>query len=160
MMSLVKQVNDDFVVAFKEKNTIGKMALGNLKSKLSDAEKIKKSELTDDEALKVIVSIAKTRNQSIQEFTKAGRMDLVESEKSELDVIEKYLPKQMTEDEIETEVRILISEMDGVKILNLGSSNLSNNQVIIGRTLGFFNKKFQGRADVQLVKKIIEKIVG
>ena len=159
-MSLVKQVNDDFVVAFKEKNTIGKMALGNLKSKLSDAEKIKKSELTDDEALKVIVSIAKTRNQSIQEFTKAGRMDLVESEKSELDVIEKYLPKQMTEDEIETEVRILISEMDGVKILNLGSSNLSNNQVIIGRTLGFFNKKFQGRADVQLVKKIIEKIVG
>jgi uncharacterized protein YqeY len=99
-MSLVKQVNDDFVVAFKEKNTIGKMALSNLKSKLSDAEKIKKSELTDDEALKVIVSIAKTRNQSIQEFTKANRMDLVESEKSELDVIEKYLPKQMTEDEI------------------------------------------------------------
>jgi uncharacterized protein YqeY len=160
MMSLVKQVNDDFVVAFKEKNTIGKMALGNLKSKLSDAEKIKKSELTDDEALKVIVSIAKTRNQSIQEFTKAGRMDLVESEKSELDVIEKYLPKQMTEDEIETEVRILISEMDDVKILNFGSSNLSNSQVIIGRTIGAFNKKFQGRADVQLVKKIIEKIVG
>jgi len=149
-MSLVKQVNDDFVVAFKEKNTIGKMALSNLKSKLSDAEKIKKSELTDDEALKVIVSIAKTRNQSIQEFTKANRMDLVESEKSELDVIEKYLPKQMTEDEIETEIRSIIVEMDVV----------TNPQVLIGKTMGAFNKKFQGRADVQLVKKIIEKIVG
>jgi uncharacterized protein YqeY len=149
-MSLVKQVNDDFVVAFKQKDTIGKMALGNLKSKLSDAEKIKKSELTDEEALKVIVSIAKTRNQSIQEFTKAGRMDLVENEKLELEVIEKYLPKQMTEDEIETEVRSLIQEMEVV----------TNPQVLIGKTMGAFNKKFQGRADVQKVKKIIEEIVG
>jgi uncharacterized protein YqeY len=105
--------------------------------------------LTDDEALKVIVSIAKTRNQSIQEFTKAGRMDLVESEKSELDVIEKYLPKQMTEEEIESEVRSLIVEMEVV----------TNPQVLIGKTMGAFNKKFQGRADVQLVKKIIEKLL-
>jgi uncharacterized protein len=150
-MSLVKQVNDDFIVAFKEKDTIGKMALGNLKSKLSEAEKTKKCELTDDEVLKVIISIAKTRNQSIQEFTKANRMDLVENEKRELEVIEKYLPKQMTEDEIEIEVRKIITEMSDV---------VTNPQVLIGKTMGSFNKQFQGKADIQLVKKIIEKIVG
>ena len=149
-MSLVKQVNDDFIVAFKQKDTIGKMALGNLKSKLSDAEKIKKSELTDDEALKVIVSIAKTRNQSIQEYTKANRMDLVENEKLELEVIEKYLPSQMTEDEIKNEVRSLISEMGEVT---------TNPQVLIGKTMGAFNKKFQGRADIKQVKQIIEEMV-
>lgn len=149
-MSLVKQVNDDFIVAFKQKDTIGKMALGNLKSKLSDAEKIKKSELTDEEALKVIVSIAKTRNQSIQEYTKANRMDLVENEKLELEVIEKYLPSQMTEDEIKNEVRSLISEMGEVT---------TNPQVLIGKTMGTFNKKFQGRADIKQVKQIIEEMV-
>jgi uncharacterized protein YqeY len=148
-MSLVKQVNDDFIVAFKQKDTIGKMALGGLKSKLSDAEKIKKSELTEDEVLKVIVSIAKTRNQSIQEFTKAGRMDLVENEKLELDVIEKYLPKQMTEEEIKSEVRSLIQNMEVV----------TNPQVLIGKTMGAFNKKFQGRADIRKVKQVIEEMV-
>lgn len=149
-MSLVKQVNDDFVVAFKEKNTIGKMALGNLKSKLSDAEKIKKSELTDDEALKVIVSIAKTRNQSIQEFTKAGRMDLVESEKLELEVIEKYLPKQMTEDEVRNVIPT-ISE-------GFSNDNLNIN-ALRGKIIGEFNKRYQGMADIQMVKNLVQEMI-
>jgi uncharacterized protein YqeY len=77
-------------------------------------------------------------------------MDLVENEKLELEVIEKYLPSQMTEDEIKNEVRSLISEMGEVT---------TNPQVLIGKTMGAFNKKFQGRADIKQVKQIIEEMV-
>ena len=98
----------------------------------------------------MIVSIAKTRNQSIQEFTKAGRMDLVESEKLELEVIEKYLPKQMTEDEVRNIIPTL-SE-------GFSNDNLNIN-ALRGKIIGEFNKRHQGMADIQMVKNLVQEMI-
>ena len=65
-------------------------------------------------------------------------------------VFQQYLPAQMSEEEIDAEVKILLSEVS--------TANLTP-QVIVGKTMGSFNKKFQGRADISKVKQIIEKNV-
>jgi len=147
-MNLIETINADYIVAFKEKNAIAKGALSGLKAKIQDAEKAKHAgPLTDELVLNAVISTIKQRRQSIEEYTKAGRFDLVESEANELGVIEKYLPKQMTREEIETEVNVLLSS-----VLEL------NKQKLIGMTMGAFVKKFPGLADTKLVKEVIESL--
>ena len=100
--------------------------------------------------IKVITSAIKQRKQSVDEFTRGNRLDLVQKEQSEIDVLERYLPKQMTELEIEIAVKEILSEFDpGV-----------NKQRLVGQTIGTFNKKFTGRADNSLVKQIVERITN
>jgi uncharacterized protein YqeY len=147
-MNLRETINADYIVAFKEKNAIAKNALSGLKAKIQDAEKAKNAgPLTDELVLNAVISTIKQRRQSIEEYTKAGRFDLVESEANELSVIEKYLPKQMTRAEIETEVNVLLSS-----VLEL------NKQKLIGMTMGAFVKKFPGLADPKLVREVIESL--
>jgi uncharacterized protein YqeY len=135
----------------KEKNVVSKSALSGLKAKITEAEKSNGNQpLNDNEIIKVITSCIKQRKQSVEEFTKGNRLDLAENELNEIKVLEVYLPKQMTEEEIETEVRII---MDTI-------SDKSNVQRLVGQTIGQFNKKFTGTADISIVKNIIEKIAS
>jgi uncharacterized protein YqeY len=148
---LKEKIQSDFVSAMKEKNVISKTALSGLKSKITEAEKSNGNQpLNDNEIIKVITSCIKQRKQSVEEFTKGNRLDLAENELNEIKVLEVYLPKQMTEEEIETEVKII---MDTI-------SDKSNVQRLVGQTIGQFNKKFTGTADISIVKNIIEKIAS
>jgi uncharacterized protein YqeY len=149
---LKQKIHADFVVALKAKDEVSKTALSGLKAKITEAEKLKSNqELLDPEVIKVIISAMKQRKDSAEAFTKGGRLELAEREMAELAVFEKYMPKQMSEDQIESEVRQLIIECPGI---------LPNAQALIGRTLGAFNKKFQGQAEPAKVKSIIEKLVN
>lgn len=136
-MNLVEKINQDFVSAFKAKDTVKKSALSGLKSKLSEAAKIKKDDLSDTEALKIIVSNIKQRNQSIVEFTKAGRLDLVEQEQNELSALEAYLPTQLTRDEISEKVKQLATDHEGE----------TNQAKKLGQIKGTFNKLYTGQFD-------------
>jgi uncharacterized protein YqeY len=148
---LKEKIQSDFVSAMKEKNVVSKSALSGLKAKITEAEKSNGNQpLNDNEIIKVITSCIKQRKQSVEEFTKGNRLDLAENELNEIKVLEVYLPKQMTEEEIETEVRII---MDTI-------SDKSNVQRLVGQTIGQFNKKFTGTADISIVKNIIEKIAS
>lgn len=149
-MTLKEKINADYIAAFKAKDTIGKSALSGLKSKILEAEKSGPAgtELSDVDVLKIVISTVKQRKQSVEEFTKAGRMDLVEQETLELKPIESYLPKQMEDSEITTVVIEIISEFD--------CSNL-NIQALTGKVIGAFNKKFPGMASPIRVKEIISE---
>lgn len=149
-MTLKEKINADYIVAFKAKDTIGKSALSGLKSKILEAEKAGPAgtELSDADVLKIVISTLKQRKQSVEEFTKAGRMDLVEQETLELKPIESYLPKQMEDSEITSAVIELISEFDG--------SNL-NIQALTGKVIGAFNKRFPGMTSPIRVKEIISE---
>ncbi len=151
-MELKEKINVDYITAMKSKDAVTKSALNGLKAKITESEKSNGNQpLSDDEILKVITSAVKQRKQSYDEFIKGKREDLAVKEQEEMIVFQKYLPAQMTEEEIEVEVNVLLSEMS--------LTNLTP-QVIVGKTMGGFNKKFQGRADINKVKKIIEKIVA
>ena len=150
-MSLKQTIQTDFISAMKAKDQDKKSALSGLKAKITEAEKLNKNiELTDDGVIKVIVSSIKQRKQSVDEFTKGNRVDLVEKEQAEINILETYLPSQMTELEIEAEIVKLLPEVPPY----------GPTMKLVGQTMGMFNKKFQGRADGNVVRKIIERIVG
>jgi uncharacterized protein YqeY len=83
-------------------------------------------------------------------YTDAGRSDLAMIEKLEADALVEYLPKQMDDSEIESEVSKILSEL----------GEMPNKQALIGKTVGTFNKLHQGKADIQKVKTIIEKLLN
>ena len=147
-MNLVEKINQDFVSAFKAKDTVKKSALSGLKSKLSEAAKIKKEDLTDSEVLKIIVSNIKQRNQSITEFTKANRLDLVEQEQNELSALEVYLPVQLSKSEVSEKVKQLASDFDSE----------TNQAKKLGQIKGAFNKLYTGQFDQKDLTEAINEL--
>jgi uncharacterized protein YqeY len=105
-------------------------------------------ELSDDEALAVIRRGVKQRKDSIEQFEKGGRKDLVDAEKSELAVLETYLPQMMSRDEIRK-----IAE---VKKAELGLTDKAK----LGQFVGFLMKELKGKADGADVKAVAEELFG
>ena len=147
-MNLVEKINQDFVSAFKAKDTVKKSALSGLKSKLSEAAKIKKEDLTDSEVLKIIVSNIKQRNQSITEFTKANRLDLVEQEQNELSALEVYLPAQLSKSEVSEKVKQLVTDFESE----------TNQAKKLGQIKGAFNKLYTGQFDQKDLTEAINEL--
>lgn len=151
-MTIKEQIQTDFISAMKNKDEISKSALSGVKAKITEAEKVNGNiELTDDEVIKVINKAIKQREESMKIYYDAGRLELATKESDEAIVLKKYMPAQMTEEEIETAVRGIIQGFDGV---------VTNPNALIGKTMGMFNKNYQGRADLKVVSSIINKIVN
>ncbi len=101
-------------------------------------------EADEKDVLSVIEKEAKQRQDSIEEFRKAGRQELVDKETKELEILQKYLPEQMSEDEIKKLIEETISET--------GASTIQD----MGRVMGALMPKLKGRADGNLVSKIVK----
>ena len=95
-----QQILDDLKQAMKDRDKVKLSVVRMVKAAIQMEELNKKRELTDDEVIDVISKQIKTRNDSIKEFEKGGRDDLVESTSLEIDILKGYLPKQLTEEEI------------------------------------------------------------
>jgi uncharacterized protein YqeY len=148
-MKLFETINADYIAAFKAKDTVAKSALSGLKAKIQDTEKAKNAgPLSEDEVLKVIVSAVKSRTQSITEYEKAGRTDLVNAEKTELRVIEKYLPAQLNPDGLRSAVlEVLATIPEGPA------------QKRIGMATGAMNKKFSGQFENANLQELLKELV-
>jgi len=145
-MKLKEQIQNDFVVAMKAKDQVTKNALSSLKSKITESEKLNSNqELTEEGILKVISNCIKQRKQSYDEFIKGNRLDLSENEKNEMLVLEKYMPKSLTKEEMEIEIKKILDSL----------SDEPNINKKIGKTIGLFNKSFPGMSDANTVKEII-----
>ena len=150
-MSLKQTIQTDFTSAFKAKEDVKKATLSGLKAEITKAEKLNgNSELDDAGVMKVILSCVKQRKQSISEFEKGNRADLVAKEMAELVVLENYLPKKMDAEEAKG------------KIIALGVafSGETNRNKKVGMIMGAFNKQYQGQFDNGELKKLIESIVS
>lgn len=106
------------------------------------------SQLTDEEALAVVISEAKKRKDSIVEFEKGNRPDLAETEKKELEALAKYLPEQMPEEE----VRKIVKET----LAKIGVSDIKE----MGKIMGALMPQVKGKADGGLVQKIVQEELG
>jgi uncharacterized protein YqeY len=151
---LKEQIQKDFLLAMKSGDTNAKLAISSLKSKITEAEKANKNiPLSDNEIFKVVNSAINQRKASISEYEKYNRLDLASKEQAELEVISKYLPSQMSEQEIENVLQEILNKED-IKIL------LSKNKrAAIGKTIGEFNKNYVGRAELSVVNNVINKMV-
>jgi uncharacterized protein len=99
-MSLKEKILNDLVLALKSKDEITVAVLKLLKNSINNQEKELSRELNDDELNKVLLSDSKKRKDSIEQFKKGGREDLVKKESEELEVIQRYLPKMKSRDRI------------------------------------------------------------
>ena len=100
MIFMFDKIQKDYITAFKEKNTIKKDVLGLLKGAILNAKIDKKEDLTEDEILSLIEKQIKLRKDSMEEYKKANKMDVVETLKLEISYLMEYMPEQLSKEEI------------------------------------------------------------
>ncbi len=138
------QIDQDLKSALKEKNEVVVSSLRNLKAAVKNAEIEKKSALTDDEVLIVVAKKVKQHKDSIESFKAGGRNDLVEIEMSQMQVLEKYLPKQMEE----SELRQIVKE--AIAATGAGAGDF-------GKVMKAVVVKVAGKADGNAISKIVKE---
>jgi uncharacterized protein YqeY len=144
-MNLLEKIEVDLKNAMKAGDTVRAGTLKMLKSDIAYEKGKTDKELTDELIIDIVSRSAKRRRDSIKEFQKGNRQDLVDKETKELAIVEEYLPKQMSEEEIDKH----ISE----KLASLGAVT----QKDIGRVMGEIMKDLKGKADGGVVKTILSK---
>jgi hypothetical protein len=145
---LKERIDIDFKQSLKNQEKLRLSTLRLLISEIRNAEIAKQKELSEDELISVIKSEIKRRDQAITEYQKASRVDLVEKEKAERDILSAYLPEQLSEDEVEKLVRDVIAE------LNAGGS------VQVGTVMGRVMAQVKGKADGNTVRRIVERLLS
>jgi uncharacterized protein YqeY len=150
-MTIKGKINADFLTAMKAKDEDAKAALSSIKAAITVAEKANgNSELEDSEITKIITKAIKQREESISIYEKNGRPELAHKEASEAAVLRNYMPAQMTPQEISDALTEIMQGLTGV---------ITNPQALVGKTIGEFNKRYQGRADIGTVKNIVNQLV-
>ncbi|WP_072377786.1 GatB/YqeY domain-containing protein [Hyphomicrobium sp. NDB2Meth4] len=118
------KINDDLKTAMKagEKDRVGTLRLINAAIKAADIEARPsgKDKISDTDILSVLAKMVKQRRDSIDQYTAGGRQDLVDKEQAEINVIEAYLPKQMSEDEAKTAIAAIIKEVGAAGPKDMG----------------------------------------
>lgn len=143
-MNLVEQLKQDMITAMKEKDKDRLTVIRMVKAAL-DKEKIdKKVEITDDLLIDVVNKQIKMRNDSIEEFKKANRDDLVESVSKEVEVLMNYLPEQLKEEEVQDIINKAITSVE------------ANSMKDMGKVMQEVTPKVKGRFDMKKVSEIIK----
>ena len=147
-MSLKEQLLEDMKEAMKQKDTVRKNAIQMARAAILQTEKDNQITLDDDGVIDVIAKEVKKRKDVLPEYEKSGREDLVRDLKVEIDTLMKYLPQQLTEEELEAIVRQTVEET--------GASSPRD----MGRVMQAVMPKVKGRADGKMVNAIVKKILG
>ena len=151
-MTMQQQIKDQIKEAMKAKDSIRLSVVRGLvagfTNELVSLKRTPQDELSDDEVLNVIRRAVKQRKDSILQFTNGGREDLANSEKAELVVLETYLPASMPREEI-----LAIAKK---KMAEMGISDKSK----VGTLMGVLMKELKGEADGDVVKSIVDELLG
>ena len=122
-MELLKKIENDMKDALKSDNKIVSSTLRMLKSDIMYEKTKGSKDLTDEKVLEIVTRAAKKRKESINEYEKASRNDLAEKEKQELEVIKKYLPEQLSEEDISKYIDEKLEELGDVSKSNFPVKN-------------------------------------
>jgi len=148
IMSLKELLLEDMKTAMREKDDITKNAIQMVRSAVLQVEKDKKITLDDDGVIEVIAKEVKKRKESLPDFEKSGRQDLIDALNKEIQVLTKYLPQQLTEAELEELVKNVINEN--------GYSSVRD----MGKVMGQLMPMVKGRADGKLLNQIVRKFLS
>ena len=147
-MSLKTQISDDLKKAMIEKDAARRDAVRVIQAAIKQVEVDSRKDLDDAAVMDVLQAEAKKRREAITNFEQAGRTESADSERFELTLIETYLPKQLTREEIEAEVKAAIAQT-GV-----------TSSKEMGKLMGVLMPKVKGRADGKLVNEIVRALLG
>ncbi len=147
---MYEKINEDLKNAMKEKDTFKLSVLRMLKSALQLEQIAKKHELDDNEIAAVLKKQVKLRKDSLEEYKKYDKTELVESLEKEIAILDAYLPEEMSEEEITNIVDEAINEVKPSSMKDMGLVMKKVNELLVGKN-----------ADMSLVSKLVkEKIVS
>ena len=148
-MNLADKINIDLKDALKAGDKLRLKTVRSIRALILEFEKSgTDKEFNEEEEIKLLSTAAKKRRESIEEYRKAGREDLASIEEAELNVIIDYLPKQLTEDEIESEVKTIAGE--------IGATGKGDFPKLMQASI----KKLKGQAEGKAIKSAVEKVLG
>ena len=119
-MDINTRLNDEMVIAAKGRDKIRLSAIRMLKTALHNKEIELMRPLNESETLQIISAMVKQRKDSIEQFAKGGRTDLVEKEEAELKVVQEFMPAQLSDDEVESIIQKAIAEAGAVSVKDMG----------------------------------------
>lgn len=146
-MSLKEQLLEDMKISMRDKYVIRKNTVQMTRAAVLQVEKDNKVTLDDDGILDIISKEVKKRRDSMPEFEKSGRQDLIDSLKAEIEVLLQYLPQQLTEEELEPIVRQAVEETGAASVKDMG------------KVMQAVMPKVKGRADGKMINQIAKRIL-
>ena len=147
-MTLSERINNDLKEAMKSKDSFRLSVIRMVKGAMQLAKPNPREELTDDDVITVISKQIKMRNDSIKEFEAAGRSDLVEQNKKQIEILNTYMPKQLSEEEL---TEIIDKVFEEVK---------PTSQKDMGLIMKNISPLVKGKADMSLVNKLVKERLG
>lgn len=147
---LFDQISQDIIAAMKAKDKVRLQALRNVKKYFIEAKTAPGAgdELSDEQAIKILAKLAKQGRDTAQLYTEQNRPDLAEEEMGQVLVCEEYLPKALTPEELEAEVRAIIAET--------GASSPKD----MGKVMGVASKRLAGKADGKTISALVKQLLG
>ncbi len=147
-MSLKQTLKDDLKTAMREKNIVKRDSIRAINTMIKQIEVDERKELDDSEILKLIQKGIKQREEAVVQYKEASRDDLVQKEQEQIDVFKEYMPKQLSDEELEAGMKELIAE--------LGATSMKE----MGKIMGQASKKFAGIADGKRINEMTKKLLG
>lgn len=149
-MALFEQISEDIKKAMLAKDKVSLEALRGIKKEMLEAKTAKgaSGDLTDEAAVKILQKMVKQRRDSAEIYKQQNRPELAENELAEMAVIERYLPKQMTEEELTAALKEIIAEVGATSVKEMG------------KVMGVASKKLAGKADGRLISEKVKSLLN
>ncbi|MDO9558618.1 MAG: GatB/YqeY domain-containing protein [Syntrophales bacterium] len=147
-MTFKTKIDQDMSVAAKAKDKMTLSALRLIKTALHNREIDLKREVNDTEFLQILSGMVKQRKDSIEQFARGGRADLVEKEEAELKIIQAFMPQQLSEEDVLHEIRKAIDETGAVSVKDMG------------KVMKVLMPKLTGKADGKLVGEKVKAVLS
>ena len=146
MKKLENKIQENLVKAMKERDTVKMSALRSIKTAIMETKTAAngKRELEDGDVIKIIQKLAKQREEAATIYEQNNRQDLADNERNELEVLNSFLPKMLTESEVE--------EIVTKTVADLGATSMKD----MGKVMGFINKTYAGQVDGSMVSRIVK----
>ena len=149
-MALEQQIQKDIMEAMKAKDTVRLNSVRSIKSAILLAKTSEggAKELSDADIVKIIQKLSKQRKESAEQYTAAGRKELADNELAEAEILDAYLPKQLSEAEVEERLKAIIAQ--------LGASAPSD----MGKVMGVATKQLAGLAEGRTISAIVKRLLA
>jgi uncharacterized protein YqeY len=147
-MTFEERINKDLKTAMLAKEEAKVRSLRAIKQAVLIAKTSGSGTITDDDELKMLQKLVKQRKESLEIYKQQNRADLAKTEEEEIAVIEKYLPAQMSEDDIRKELQKIIEQ--------LGAKSAAD----MGKVMGAASKQFSGKADNKVVSQLVKQLLS
>ena len=149
-MAIFEQISEDIKKAMLAKDKVSLEALRGIKKEMLEAKTAKgaSGDLTDEAAVKILQKMVKQRRDSAEIYKQQNRPELAENELAEMAVIERYLPKQMTDEELSAALKEIIAEVGATSAKEMG------------KVMGVASKKLAGKADGRLISEKVKSLLN